>query len=505
MSYLGVDVGTTGCKVIGFDEKGKILASSYREYPLYQPEEGWIELDPKEVEEAVRNCLQEVTQKLGENQPVSIGISSQGEAVVPVDEKGEPLARGIVTFDCRGDEFCPFWREEIGEERFFEITGMTLSGIGTVNKILWWKKYRPEVWNQARFFLCFEDFFAYRMGVQPAISFSLAGRTMMFDVQKESWSEEILSRAEISPSRLAQPLPSGTRLGEVSPAFREEMGWQERVVVAVGGHDQPCGAMGSGVIRPGLAMDATGTVECIAPAMSSLHLSPVMRENNLCCYHHVFSPLYLTMVYNFTGGAILRWFRDTFAQKDLESAQKTGRDVYDLLLSDLPDDPTRLYVLPHFTTTGTPYFDSHSCGVILGLSLETKRNEIIKALLEGVSLEMKFNLSLLTKAGVKVKRLRAIGGGARSKVWLQLKADVYDLPVESLSVSEAACLGASLLGRKAREGIDDLSPLINELVQVEEVYQPREEAVRRYQEKFELYQRIYPALKNQILGGKGLV
>jgi len=502
LSYLGIDVGTTGCKVVAFSERGEIIARSYREYPLYYPQTGWIELDAEEVYRAVEDSLQEVSQGLLNDPPRSLAISSQGEAVVPVGEGGECLARSIVTFDQRGDEFVPFWEEKVGRKPFFELTGTSLSGIGTVNKILWWKKYKKDVFEKARYFLCFEDFIMYRLGVEPAISFSLAGRTMMFEVQKEKWSEKILSLAGIDPMRLARPLPSGEVVGEVAPSFAQKMGWKEKVIVATGGHDQPCGALGSGVIKPALAMDATGTVECIAPALGQLVLSPVMEENNLCCYHHAFPSLYLTMVYNFTGGALLRWFRDNFAQKEKEIAERENCDVYDLILSRLPSQPTNIWVLPHFTTTGTPYFDTQSGGVIVGLKLETSREEFIKALLEGVSYEMKFNLELLSQAGVKVERLRAVGGGAKSPAWLQIKADVYGLPVETLSVTEAASLGAALLGRKAREKIEDFAGLINQLVQVRDVYEPDKDRNVLYKEKFEVYKRIYPALKNHIWKGE---
>ncbi|MBC7217146.1 MAG: hypothetical protein H5U36_03030 [Candidatus Caldatribacterium sp.] len=504
MSYLGIDVGTTGCKVIAFDERGNILAQAYAEYPLHHPKNGWSELDAEEVYEKVVACLRKVTESIRHDPPVSLAISSQGEAVVPVDEKGKALARSIVTFDERGDEFVPLFEEKLGRERFFAITGMTLSGIGTVNKILWWKKYAPEVFENARYFLCFEDFLIFRFGLPPAISFPLASRTMMFDVEKGTWSEEILNIAGIEPERLAQPYLSGTPIGEVSRKFAEDLGWEKPVLVATGGHDQPCGALGAGVIREGLAMDATGTVECIAPAIPHFVKSRTMWENNLCSYHHAFPGLYTTLVYNFTGGVILRWFRDQFGEKEKEMAAQLGKDAYELLLEGLPEEPTDLLVLPHFTMTGTPYFDSHSMGMVVGLSLRTTKKEFIKALLEGVSYEMKLNLSLLAEAGIEVARLRAIGGGAKSPVWLRLKADIYGVPVETLSVSEAACFGAALLGRKAKEGIGDFAALIDDLVRVQRVYEPNPERAKVYEERFAMYRRLYPALKNVILGGKSL-
>lgn len=505
VSYLGIDVGTTGCKVIAFDEEGNILAQAYAEYPLYHPQNGWSELDALEVYEKVLACLRRVTESIPHDPPVSIGISSQGEAVVPVDASGRPLARSIVTFDTRGDEFVPLFREKLGEERFFAITGMPLSGIGTVHKILWWKKYAPEVFKKAQYFLCFEDFLIFRFGLPPAISFPLASRTMMFDVEKGTWSLEILGIAGIEPERLAQAYPSGTPLGEVSQKFAKELRWANPPVVATGGHDQPCGALGAGVVAEGLAMDATGTVECIAPAIPRFVAGEAMWRNNLCCYHHAFPGLYTTLVYNFTGGVILRWFRDQFGEKEKEMAERLGKDAYELLLEGLPEDPTNLFVLPHFTMTGTPYFDSRSAGMVVGLSLNTTKKEFTKALLEGVSYEMKLNLKLLHEAGICVNRLRAIGGGAKSPVWLQLKADIYGMPVETLSVSEAACFGAALLGRKAKEGIKDFGALVNDLVRVQRVYEPDSRRAKIYEERFVVYQRLYPALKNVIFqGGKVL-
>ncbi len=502
MSYLGIDVGTTGCKVIAFDGDGTILATAYREYPLYHPQNGWAELDAEEVFRSVEECLLAVSERVTSDPPVSIGISAQGEAVVPVDEHGKPLARSIVTFDTRGDEFVPFWEEKLGRNTFFALTGMPLNGVGTVNKIMWWKKYCPEVFAQSRYFLCFEDFVLLRMGVEPAMSFSLAGRTMMFDIEKGEWSETILAQAGIEKERLARCFPSGEVVGEVASSFGEKMGWKKKVIAASGGHDQPCGALGAGAIRAGYAMDATGTVECIASSMDGFLVGPAMWKNNLCCYHHAFPGLYITLAYNFTGGSILRWYRDQFADEEKAKAKAEERDVYDLILSSLPEHPTSLWVLPHFTTTGTPYCDSQSLGVVVGLRLETTRGEFVKALLEGVSYEMKLNLKLLSEAGVKVERLRAIGGGAKSPVWLQLKADMYGVPVETLSVSEAACFGAALLGRKAVERIPDFAQLIDDLVKVKEVYEPHPERSLLYEERFAVYRRIYPALRNHILKGE---
>jgi len=266
MVYLGLDVGTTGCKVIAFDEGGKIVAQAYREYPLYTPQPGWLELDAEEVFSAVEESLREVTAKLGGKSPVSIAISSQGEAVVPVDEKGRALSRSIVTFDARGDAFVPFFREKVGERRFFEITGMPLSGIGTANKILWWREYLPQVFEKSRYFLCFEDFVLFRMGVEPAISYSLAGRTMMFDVRRENWSEEILEAVELPIEKLPPVFPSTEVIGEITSEASQEIGLLPGTPVVIGGGDGSCAACGAGVVQEGQAYAYLGSSSWIALA-----------------------------------------------------------------------------------------------------------------------------------------------------------------------------------------------------------------------------------------------
>lgn len=205
---------------------------------------------------------------------------------------------------------------------------------------------------------------------------------------------------------------------------------------------------------------------------------------------------FITLVYNFTGGQLLRWYRDNFAGLEKEQSRLLQKNVYDLILDGLPEDPTNLYVLPHFTTTGTPYFDTNSCGMIVGLKFQTTNKEVVKALLEGISLEMKFNLELLSNAGVEVRALRAIGGGARNEHWLQIKADVYNLPVETLNISEAACLGAALLGRKARENIEDFSSLVNSIVQVKQVYEPNPTNANRYLKNMKFINTYIQLLNN---------
>ncbi|MEA3485685.1 MAG: FGGY-family carbohydrate kinase, partial [Candidatus Aerophobetes bacterium] len=236
--------------------------------------------------------------------------------------------------------------------------------------------------------------------------------------------------------------------------------------------------------------------ECIASIFKEPHLDKEMLEKNFACYPHVVPPFYITLAFNFTGGCLLRWFRDTLGKEEREKAKKRDEDVYSILIDEASSKPSSLFLLPHFTTTGTPYMDTTSSGAVLGLSLNTSKSDLIKAILEGISFEMKYNLSLLEGIGIPISELRAIGGGAKSRKWLQLKADLYDKKVVSLQISEAASLGAAILAGVAIGEYKSIDEAVDTAVKKKEVFYPRREEAKIYQEKFQIYEDIYPTLRN---------
>jgi xylulokinase len=365
----------------------------------------------------------------------------------------------------------------------------------TASKILWWKHERPDVFRRARYFLCYEDLLFQRMGFAPAIDASLAGRTMLYDIDRGTWSEELLRIAGIDASRLARPYASGTALGGLGARVAKEFGLPAGAIAVTGGHDQPCGALGSGVVDSGVGMYATGTVECITPAFSKRVTHPKLLENNIACYPHVVPGLYVALTFNFTGGSLLKWFRDTLAAADHQEAKRKKKDVYDLLLADCPKDPTSLYILPHFTSTGTPHFDTDSKGVIAGLRLSTSRGELVKGVLEGVTYEMALNAKILEECGARIDSFRAIGGGAKSPLWMQIKADLLGKPVHAMRVSEAACLGAAILAGTAFGRYRSARQASLEISKVERTYRPDAKRAKVYRDRFVKYRDLYPTLK----------
>jgi xylulokinase len=494
MSYLGLDIGTTGCKAAVFDSQGRLLSLAYREYPLLSPQPGWAEVDSTQVCDDACEVIREAA-AASSNDPVrGLGISCQGEAFTPVDAAGRRLANGMVSSDARAVEVMTAFSREFGAQRLYELTGHTPHPMFTIFKLLWLRQQRPEVFAAARRFLCFEDLFHETLGLEPAISWPLAGRTMLFNVRTHQWEPEILRAIDLDPDRLARPVPSGSVVGTIPHSVASRLGLPDGVIVVAGGHDQPCGALGAGVVEPGTAMYASGTVECISPAFDQPHLDERLFKANLCTYDYTLPGRYTTVLFSLTGGNLLRWFRDQWGQPEVAAAAQSGVDPYELLMRAMAPEPTDLLVLPYFTTSGTPYFDPETPGAILGLRLGTSRGEVLRALVEGVALEMRLNLDILDESGLTVRQLRAIGGGAKSTSLLQLKADVLGRPITQLAVTEAGCLGVALLAAAAHRGASPRE-LVAGWVKTGSAIDPDPRRAARYVERFHAYRELYPAIR----------
>ncbi len=493
MSYLGLDIGTGGCKAVVFDKEGNELASSFREYPVLHPYPGWAEINPDEVINKCFEVISEVNAVIADP-VVSMSISSQGEAFTPVGKNGEILGNAMVSSDSRARDIAVNWSNDFGIKKIYYITGHTSHPLFTLFKILWIKGNQPDVWRDTRYFLCFEDLFHYKVGLEPRISWPMAGRTMMFDVINHQWSSAILYAAGLSVNKLAIPAAPGEITGTIGPEMGKRLGFKNPVILVAGGHDQTCAALGAGVIEPGMCMYATGTVECFCPILEKPTFSDELQRNNLCCYDYTIKSKYTTVAYSLTGGNILRWMRDELGQAEITMAKEAGKDPYTLLLDYMPIAPTELLVLPYFSATGTPYFDTRAKGAIIGLQLTTTKGEITKALLEGVAMEMKLNLEMMEKSGMKINTFIATGGGTRNKTWTQLKADVLNKKIIVHNVRETGCYGAALLAISAIEKIP-VEQLLNDNKTENEIFSPGPENANFYDNKFETYKQLYPVLK----------
>jgi len=494
MSYLGLDIGTSGCKAVIFEQDGAMLSSAYLEYSVLTPEPGFAELDSKQVMEKCFSVIKSAVAGSKGSSVSGICISSQGEAFTPVGENGEIIGNGMVSSDCRAAGLVKDWAQGFGKEKLYNITGHTAYSMFTLFKLLWLKKYQPDLWKASKAFYCYEDLMHLKLGIDPAISWPLAARTMLFDINTHTWSSEILDVLGLESNRLARTLQTGSCVGEIPDVTAEKLGLSKGVKVFTGGHDQTVGALGAGVVEEESAMYATGTVECICPVFSTPHISRELCENNLCCYDFTLPDKYTTVAYSLTGGNILQWFKNEFGHLEMLQAENSGKNVYDILMGQIDEEPTNLFVLPYFTPTGTPYFDSNAKGAILGLQMTTTRSQVLKALLEGVALEMRLNLDIMERSGMLINKLIATGGGARSKVWIQLKADILNKPISVIEIDEAGCFGAAMIACASETGVD-LSALAKQNSKEVMKIEPVQKYVELYNSKFNTYKNIYPVLK----------
>ena len=495
MSLMGIDVGTTGCKAAVFSLDGELLALAYREYPLVHPKPGFTELDPELIWASVAEVIREANAGLAADPAQALAVSCQGEAVVPVDTAGSALGNFIVTFDHRTRPQAEWWEATVGSRALFAMTGMPLHPMYSICKILWIRDNAPELFARTRRFLCVEDFINLRLAGEPVIDWSLAGRTMAFDVRKHRWSTEVLRWAGLSEDLLARPLSSGSVVGPVRAGVAEALGFRAPVMVAAGGHDQPCGALGAGIVEPGMGMNATGTSDVILCAFPRPVLTQRMLRSNYCCYSHVDPSLYVTISFNLTGGLLLRWHRDVLCEAEVQAARQRGGDPYEIIVAEASDEPRPLFFLPHFVGAGTPYLDSDSRGALVGLTIDTTKRDLSRAVLDSVNYEAKLNIARLAAAGCPIRELRAIGGGAKSERWLQMKSDCFGLPVSSMHVSEAATLGAAMLGGVACGRFRDAGEASQAMVHVARRFEPDPVRREQYERIFPLYQELYPALR----------
>jgi xylulokinase len=490
---LGLDIGTTGCKASLFAQNGDLLARASREYAVDFPFPGWAEQDAERVWLLAQECIQQILAESGQRQVTAIGLSVQGEAVMPVNESGLALRPAILGMDTRTGEQNAWLVERFGSRRLFERTGMPVHTINTLPKLLWLKQHEPDLWRLASRFLLYEDFLINKMTDNAVISRCLASRTQLYDLTADHWSDEILAALELEPDRLAVIQPSGFPAGYMEVGLAKALGFSQPPLVTTGGHDQACGALGVGLVQPGLAVVSTGTAEVVEVTMSSPVINDVLYKGNISIYAHTVPGLYVSMTLNHSGGLLLRWFRDNFCQPEIEQAARTGHDAYDILLKNAPDSPTGILVLPHFSGSGTPTFDTLSKGAILGLTFATRKADLAKAILEGLTYELRINLDLLKNGGVEIKELRAIGGGAKSDLWLQLKADITGIPVLKPRVTEAASWGAAILGGVGAGVYPNPTQAVQATLQFEREFHPNPQSQAMYQKLFEQYQQVYPA------------
>jgi len=491
MKIAGLDIGTTGCKLTVFDTSGTYLDKAYRDYPVKRGVTEH-EMDAGSIMEGVFAVMKDMAAKYPDI--AGIGVTSFGETFVLTDEAGKPLHNTMLYTDPRGSVECRELSEKLGDRYIASITGVKPHETYSLPKLMWIKKHRPEIYEQAKHALLIEDFVVFRLTGKAQIDHSLAARTMAFDIRKLDWSEEIFQAAGIDKNLMSQPVPTGTKAGKILPEIAEKTGLSITTEIVSISHDQVAAAVGAGVFGSDKAADGAGTVQCLIPVYDGIPETDDMYQGNYALVPYVMPGKYVAYAYSYTGGALLQWCVETLAKKEKELAEEQGISVNEYLEGSFKE-PTGLLVLPHFAGAGTPYMDNGSKGAIVGLTAASTVSDIYRTCMESVVYEELVNLERLKAAGVRINMMHATGGGAKSEVWMQMKADILDIPMTALATADAGTVGSAMLTGIAIGCFEDLEDAALHMVEKRKVYEPNPDMHKKYMQIYDRYKQLYHAVR----------
>jgi xylulokinase len=496
---LGIDAGTTGLKAVLFDEKGKEIAIGRAEYSLIIPRANMAELDANSYWTGCIRAISEIFSK-SKTDPAEIkalAISSQGETLIPIDKKGNPLMRAIVWLDNRSEKESEIIRRGFGVETIFEKTGQPeVAATWPATKILWLKRNKHRLFNKCYKYLLVEDFLIHKLTGQFATEYSIVSSTLYFDIQKETWWREMLDFIGIDNNQLPELMYSGKIVGGITDQASRETGLSTNTIVSTGAFDHAAGAIGAGNIKPGIVTETTGGSLALAATTDRPEYDPKRR---IPCHHHALKKTYFLLPWCQTAGILLKWFRDEFGHAEKEAAERMKIDTYDILTleaSRINAGSDGLVILPHFMGAGPPEFDPGARGVFFGLTLGHTKAHIIRAILESIAFMLRRNVELMEELGIEVREIRSLGGASRSPLWNQIKSDVTSRTILTFQTEEAASLGAAILAGVAGGHLKSVDHGCATMVQPKRRYNPNFENRRVYDKLYGVYSILYTKTKD---------
>jgi xylulokinase len=497
MFFLGIDAGTTSLKVGLFDERGNARAIVNEEYALVTPAADQAELDPEEYWRACVNGVRRVLARANapREEIVGIGVSSQGETMIAVDAHGRALRRALVWLDNRATVPARQIAQQFDLKRVYEITGdPEIVPTWTACKILWLKQNEPEIFQHAHKFILVEDFLLQHLTGRFATDGAVACTSLLWDIRRGMWWDEMLAFVGITRARLAEPVLPGEIVGTLTRESASELGLSPKVRVVACGMDQTSGAIGAGNIAPGMISETTGAALAIQATVPKPDLDPTDR---LPVYVHDVRDAFLFVPVCNTGGMALRWFRDQFGQEELRVAREHNRDAYNLLgelAATIEPGCEGLTLLPHLAGAFSPEYNADARGVFYGFTLRHTKAHFTRAILESIAFMLKRNLDLMQSLGVAVDEVRSTGGGAKSPLWMQIKADVIGVPVITLEQEDTAVLGDAILAAIACGAHKNLGDACAAMVRVRGRIEPNAATRTAYADAFARYCTVYERL-----------
>jgi xylulokinase len=485
-ALLGLDVGTTGARCVAIDETGLMLAEATAEYPLHSPRPGWSEQNPEDWWEASRTAIGRVAEKVGPN-VAGIGLSGQMHGAVFLDGSDAVIRPALLWNDQRTQKQCDEITRSVGAKELIRIAGNpALTGF-QAPKLLWLREEEPQAYARVHRLLLPKDYIRLRLTGQAATDASDASGTLLLDLGSRDWSDEILGALEIPRKWLADVFEGPEATGDVLASLAGDLGLRPGIPVAAGGGDNAAAAVGNGVITGGLASCSIGTSGVLFAHSDALSVDPSGRLHAFC---HAVPGCYHMMGVSLSAGGSLRWWRDILGNATYE---EMGR-----LAGQAPPGSEGLVFVPYLTGERSPHLDPLARGTFFGLSSRHSTAHMTRAVMEGVAFSLRDSLELMKQLGAAPTQVRATGGGARSNLWRQILADVFDCRIVRTVFDQGPAFGAALLASVAAGSHADVQEACAGIELRAEADEPEPARVRIYDEYYAVYKALYPATRTHM-------
>ncbi len=492
---LGIDIGTTAAKAALFGVDGRLQAVGSAEYPLYHIRAGWVEQQPEEWWQATISAIRQALSKVeqGAERIAGICVSAQAPTLIALDADNQPLRPALIWMDRRAEAEVAELENLLGADAIYRITGNRPDAFYVAAKHRWYMKHEPELLAHTQTFLQITGYINYRLTGLTSLDTAHAALLQLRDYATGEWSPALMAACGVEPHHFPPARPAHEVLGGVGTTAAEATGLRAGTPVMVGTVDGAAAALEAGAAGVGVAAEMTGTsTVMIMPNDSGV------TESAFIAMPHALPGINLLLGAMVSSGASLRWFRDQFADAERETAAKTHTDAFDLLTaqaSQAPAGSDGLIFLPYMMGERSPLWNTHARGVLFGLSLATPKAAVIRAILEGTAYALRHNVEVATRAGVPITEVRSVGGGTRSAVWNQIKADVLGVPVLLPEASVGAPFGDALVAGLGVGLYSNVLETVRDVVKIKTRYEPNLTNHALYSKHYALFRSIYEHLR----------
>lgn len=477
MAFLGVDMGSSSCKAAAFTENGDMIASSSANYTCVYPEHGFAECDPDLIWDAFVRSVRGLGEVSGKIEAMC--VSTHGETIIPVDSRGDFVMNAIMNSDNRGAIQAKELENLLGREKIYKITGLPVNASFSISKLMWLKKFAPEIYEKTAVFHSPHSYLLGRMGVVPVCDYTLASRFFAFDLSGGKWSEELLSAAEIDKNKLPEIVAAGSKCGVLSSETALQLGLKANIPVFAGGHDQPCASVGTGITETGKATVSSGTYEVLGVVSDKLPAFDIAVGAGIHSTRHILKDCYFSFGF-FGGGHLSSWIYNFIGGGDYA---KYEREAVEFAA------PTDILITPHLAGSGTPDFNANASGIIAGITQSATAGVIYRAAYEGIACELSNIADIFESAGIFFDDVLIFGGNAKSDLSVQLRADICDKTFVRNQISDVVARGAAKIAALSM-GSD-----IETKIAGTDIFKPSAESVSEYINQKKRYKLLYDVLK----------